>query len=313
VVATAGQGPRVLFDTHLDTVPPAGGWSREPWRAAAEDGRVYGLGSNDAKASVAAMMTAFLEVLAAGGPCEVTLLLAAREETGGDGTETVWPILRREGLRPRGVVVGEPTGLDIARAQKGLLILELAAEGDACHSAHAEALGARNPIRTLARDIAALEAIDLGPEHALLGRTTLEPTLLRAGERRNMVPGEASVYLDLRTVPGLSPAELTERVRRGVAGRVRVHSDRLPPRECPEDAAIVAAARAARPEARVVGSRTMSDMVFFDDVPAIKCGPGESDRSHRPDEYVLEREVAEGARFYARLLRAFARGEEMHP
>jgi acetylornithine deacetylase len=309
LVATAGRGPRLLLNSHLDTVPPAAGWSREPWRAASEDGRVYGLGSNDAKASVAAMMTALCEVAAGGGPCEVTLLLAAEEETGGEGTERVWPLLRREGLRPEGVVVGEPTGLDIARAQKGLLILELLAEGDACHSAHARALGARNAIRTLAGDIAALEAVDLGPEHPLLGATTLEPTLLRAGERRNMVPGEASLYLDLRTVPGVAPEELTARVRRAVKSRVRVHSDRLRPTECPSDAAILAAARAARPEARVTGSRTMSDMVFFEGAPAIKCGPGESDRSHRPDEYVLEREVALGARFYVRLIQAFARKE----
>jgi acetylornithine deacetylase len=121
-----------------------------------------------------------------------------------------------------------------------------------------------------------------------------------------MVPGEATATLDLRTVPGIGPEDLTARVRDRVASRVRVHSDRLRPFECPDGAAILAAARDARPEARVTGSRTMSDLVFFEGIPAVKCGPGESDRSHRPDEYVLEREVAEGARFYARLVQALA-------
>jgi acetylornithine deacetylase len=237
----------------------------------------------------------------------VALLLSVEEETGGAGAGTVWPRLRAEGYSPDGVVVGEPTGLQIARAQKGLLILELIADGDACHPAHAEALGARNPIRGLARDLVALEGIDLRPEHALLGRTTLEPTLLRAGERRNQVPGAGSVYLDLRTIPGVEHGELVERVRRKVRGRVRVHSDRFPPRECPPDAGIVRAARAARPESSVVGSRTMSDLVFFEGVPAIKCGPGDTTRSHKPDEYVLESEIMEGARFYFRLVEEFAR------
>jgi acetylornithine deacetylase len=306
LIARAGRGPRLLLNTHIDTVPPGTGWTRDPFRVECVDGRVYGLGANDAKASVAAMVAAFFEVAETGGPCEVALLLAPEEETGGRGTEVGWPALRDSGFDPAGVVVGEPTGLDVARAQKGLLVLELVHEGQACHAANADALSAVNPIPRLGQDLATLEAVPQGPEHPLLGRTTLQPTLLEAGSRRNMVPGRAAAWLDVRTVPGDPPEAVLSRIRPLLRGRLRVHSDRLGPRECPEDASIVRAALRARPEARVYGSRTMSDLVFFDGVPAVKCGPGRSERSHTPDEHVLEAEILAGASFYSRLVAAFA-------
>lgn len=312
VVARRGKGPRrLLLDTHLDTVPPAASWTRDPWQPAVVDGRVYGLGANDAKAAAAAMAAAFLAVPDAGA-CEVHLLLVVEEETGGAGTELAWPELRRRGLVPDGVVIGEPTALDVAIAQKGLLVLELEARGDACHAANAGAFaggrGARNAVFGLARDLAALERAELGPPHALLGPTTLQPTIIAGGTARNVVPDRATAILDLRTVPGEEHAALAGRLQATVSGALRVLSGRLEPRECPAEAAIVSAARAARPEACLFGSPTMSDLAFFGGVPAIKCGPGRSERSHTADEYVLEAEVLDGERFYRRLIAAFAGG-----
>ncbi len=304
VFAAAGHGPRLLLTSHLDTVPPSSAWTRPPHVAARDNGRVYGLGSNDAKASVAAMTAAFLNVLHDGGPVECGLLLVPEEETGGKGTELAWPLLRERGWVPDGVVVGEPTGLDIAIAQKGLLVLELTTAGDACHSANAT--GAKNALRELAHDLVALECVDLGPEHALLGRTTMEPTMASAGLRRNMLPASAQAWLDLRTTPDTTPEELARRVQAQVRGQVRVHSQRLIPCACPSTASVVRAAQRARPAAQLYGSRTMSDMVFFRDMPVLKCGPGQSNRSHTADEWVDECEVLEGAAFYSALVRAFA-------
>jgi len=306
LIARAGSGPRCVLCSHLDTVPPTEAWTRGPFDVVREGERIYGLGSNDAKASVAAMTFAFLDVLERGGPCEVALLLVPEEETGGDGAEVSWPHLKSHGFEDASVVVGEPTNLDVATAQKGLLILELSAEGDTCHSANAAAVGARNAVRALARDIVALDDVDLGPAHPTLGATTLEPTVTRAGDRRNVVPGRATSWLDLRTVPGVDHQDLVAAVRSRVEGEVRVHSDRLLPSQCPDGALIVEAARQARPESRVYGSRTMSDMVWFADVPVIKCGPGQTERSHTADEYVLASEVVEGYEFYAGLFRRFA-------
>jgi acetylornithine deacetylase len=306
LLATVGAGPLLLFDTHLDTVPPAPGWTRDPWDVESVDGRVYGLGSNDAKASVAAMTAAFLAFREADLPFTLALALVEAEETRGTGTEAVLAELARRGTPPVAAVVGEPTGLDLAVAQKGLMVLELVARGEACHAANAAALGAANAVRRLAHDLVALERVDLGPPHPRLGPVTLEPTQLRAGTARNVLPGEATAVLDARTTPGLHGRELVARIERVVAGEVRVLSERLRPRETAEDSSLVEAARQARPEARVFGSATLSDMVFLEGIPAVKCGPGRSERSHTPDELVLESEILEGARFYARLVRACA-------
>jgi acetylornithine deacetylase len=306
LLALHGEGPVFLFDTHLDTVPPAPGWTHDPWKAEPANGRIVGLGSNDAKASVAAMIAAFLAFLEAELPFTLALALVEGEETRGAGTQAILAELERRGLRLEAAVIGEPTGLDLAVAQKGLMVLELVAQGQACHAANAAALGAPNAARRLARDLVSLEEVDFGPPHEHLGPITLEPTQVQAGTARNVVPGEATAVLDVRTTPALSREEVVRRIRERVQGEVRVLSDRLLPKETAADAPLVAAARRVRPHARVFGSATLSDMVFLNGTPAIKCGPGKSERSHTPDEYVLEEEILDGARFYTRLIGAYA-------
>lgn len=308
-----GEAPLLLFDTHLDTVPPGAGWTRAPFAPTVENGRVYGLGSNDAKAAVAAMLAAFLAVRARPSAVTLALALVEGEETRGKGTENVLAALAARGTSIDAAVVGEPTSLDLAVAQKGLLVLELVARGTACHAAHADALGAVNPILTLAGDLARLPLADLGPAHPQLGRTTLQPTVLRAGEARNSVPGEASAILDLRTAPGLARGELAARLGALLESEVVVRSERLLPKATPEDAAIVRAARAARPAARLYGSPTLSDWALLGEVPAVKAGPGASARSHTADEWVDEQEILAGARFYAALAHAFAEDSSRSP
>ncbi len=308
VIARTGTpgAPQLLWNTHLDTVPPAAAWTRDPYDVVVEDGRVFGLGSNDAKAAAACMMTA-AAALGAGGPVDLWLTLVADEETGGRGTELVWPHLRERGLRPAGICVGEPTGLDVATAQKGMLVLELTREGDVCHAANARA--ARNAIFGIAKDLTALDGVDLGPPHPALGTSTLQPTVLRAGEAANALPSAATCRLDLRTVPAHDGEDvhqaIIDRVSRAVAGKIRVVSKRLKPVCCDERSPIVRAALAARPASTTFASPTMSDWVFFEGVPGIKCGPGRSSRSHRPDEFVEETEIVEGAAFYTRLADIF--------
>ncbi|HYX23942.1 MAG TPA: M20/M25/M40 family metallo-hydrolase, partial [Thermoanaerobaculia bacterium] len=104
--------------------------------------------------------------------------------------------------------------------------------------------------------------------------------------------------------------EVVERIERAVAGEVRVLSDRLLPRETAESEPLVAAVLRARPEARLYGSATLSDLVFMEGIPALKCGPGRTERSHTPDEFVLESEILDGARFYTRFVRAYAEMRE---
>ncbi len=308
VVALCGAGPVVCLNSHLDTVPASPAWTRPPHEPAVVDGRVYGLGSNDAKASVAAMLAAFVR-LAPDAPrlgVRVMVALTAQEEVGGKGAEALVPELARRGLAPAGVIVGEPTGLDVAIAQKGLLVLELHGRGQACHAANGRALGATNAIRALARDLLALDGVEFGPPHPTLGPVTLEPTIVKGGTARNMVPGEATCLLDVRTNPRPDQRETYERLRAAVGGgELVLVSERLRPYEIDAAHPLVAAAAEARPEARLYGSRGLSDLVFWD-APGIKAGPGLTERSHTPDEFVLESEILAGARFYEAAVRAFA-------
>lgn len=304
VVARKGSGRRLILNSHLDTAPANDSWTRPPWTPSVEEGRVYGLGSNDAKASVAAMTATFLSTEG----CEVCLILALDEETTSKGTEAAldW-LVDEQGWVAQGAVVGEPTGLDIGVAQKGLLILELIARGDACHAANASKIGAVNPIYILAEDLVALRGLELG-SHAALGKATLQPTVLTGSQAHNQVPGQASAVLDVRTVPGSSHDEVIESLQRVVQGEINVRSKRLEPYALSETAEIVCAALAARPSAKTFGSPTMSDQVHFKTIPAIKCGPGVSSRSHTADEFVLESEILEGVGFYRSLIQTFAKG-----
>jgi len=308
LLATTGEGPLLLLNTHLDTVPPTEGWTRDPFTATPEsDGRVFGLGANDAKASAAALLGAFTAFAGTDLPFTLGLTLVEGEETRGIGTEMVLAELAREGRTPVAAVVGEPTDLDLAIAQKGLLILKLVAAGDACHAANARALGAVNAVKVLARAITALDTIEPVPDHPLLGATTWEPTLLEGAPVKNMLPGSASAMLDIRTTPVLSHDALIERMRAALDDvEVKLMSKRLEPRETKRDTRVALAAAAARPEARIYGSTTMSDMVFMKGIPAVKVGPGRSERSHTPDEFVREDEILAGRRFYVDLIRCYA-------
>jgi acetylornithine deacetylase len=311
LVAVRGRGPVICLNSHLDTVPPCPGWVHPPHRAVVDEGRVHGLGANDAKASVAAMVGAFLRLEHAAELAGVTLLLAltTEEETGGKGAGELVPELRRTGLAPGTVIVGEPTGLDIAVAQKGLLVLELRTAGVACHAAHALALGASNAIRSLARNLIALESVDLGPPDPLLGPVTMEPTVARGGTARNAVPAEASCILDVRINPGTDSAKLIRTLSGAVSGEVHVLSDRLRPVGIERDHPLVQAALRARPASRLMGSSGLSDLVFFEGIPGIKVGPGRTERSHTPDEFVHESEILDGCRFYERAVVEIAQTE----
>ncbi len=305
VVLRAGVpgGRRLLFNSHLDTVPPVDGWLTDPFAPVEDGGRIVGLGANDAKASVAAMLCAVAACGGSGLHGELVLALTVEEESGGRGAgmEALIDALGRFD----GVVIGEPTGLSICRAQKGLLVLELETRGVARHAAHAHRLPGPNAVVEAARAVLALRDEPLAPAHPLLGPVTCHVTTIAGGRRHNILPDRCVLVLDIRTVPGIDLAAVAARIGDVTGASVRVLSDRLKPFETDETAEIVAAARAVRPEAAVVGSATMSDGCWTCRFPTIKVGPGQTERSHTAGEYVTVSELEDGAGFYARLLTRF--------
>ena len=305
VVRVGGRkpGPRLAFVSHLDTVPAGEGWGREPFAATIEGDRLYGRGSGDAKASVAAMLSALQDVAAGGGTAhgELLVVLGFGEET----KHTSMPAAVAKHGPFDAAVVGEPTNLDIAIAQRGLMMVDLVAKGDQRHAGYASEGGFSNAVSVLAADLLALPTLAQGRAHPVLGHPTLTATMVEAGVSRNVTPPSARAVLDIRSTPAWTHAELGALLREQLRSEVTVTSERLVPCETPAGSALLAAALRARPSAKTFGSPTCSDWVFVRDIDAIKCGPGTSRRSHTPDEYVDLPEVTAAREFYARLAKEY--------
>ena len=271
-------GPTLLLLSHYDTVPATTAWSRDPWTPTEENGRLYGLGANDAKGCLAAMMIAFLHAKIDRG--QLILVAAAEEEVGRNGFECFQAQLPT----PDAAIVGEPTGLDVATAQNGLLILDCVAHGKAGHAARPQL--ADNAIYTMCRDILAIESMDLTRLHPVAGGTTHAVTIANGGDRHNVIPGDARWTIDLRTTDAYTPEELAELVQQRVASTVTIRSQRFGAVSTPAGARIAQAALGARPGAVEFASPTLSDWAHLRGVPAVKWGPGRSEVSHTADEWV---------------------------
>ena len=297
------QGPRVLLASHLDTVPACAGWSEDPLTPWWVGDRLFGLGANDAKGCVASMVLAAI-ALRAEAPAGVRAVFAftAEEEVGGKGIQELLPALGAL----EAAVVGEPTGLRICTAQRGMLILKCTAIGEAAHVAHPH-LG-DNAIHKAARDITRLGELRFEP-HLLLGETRAQVTTVAGGRARNQVPDQCEFFVDLRTTPNLDHAQLTTQLKGELESEVAVHSDRY--RAVATDATqpVVRAALAASGNQGGVGSPTASDWAFLAHLPAVKAGPGDTHRSHRPDEWLALAELQGGAAFYEQLVRTYG---ELH-
>lgn len=302
VVKDSGvPGPTLLLCSHVDTVPATAAWTRDPWTPTREGPRLYGLGANDAKASVAAMAVAF----AAAKPRAGRLVFApvCEEEVGRGGLEAFLPRLPV----PDFAIIGEPTGLELATAQNGLLILDAVAHGRAGHAARPHL--AENALYIAARDIVALEELastGLDRVHATAGRTTLAVTVCAAGDRHNVIPGDARYTVDLRTTPAYTHEELVATVRSVVRAEVHVRSDRFRPVQTPDGARVLEAATrallAAGRSARQFHSPTLSDWAHLGHVSGIKWGPGLSEVSHTADEWVEMQAVEDAAGLYTRVV-----------
>lgn len=296
VMACWDGPPKLLFNSHLDTVPATEAWTRDPFTWADEDGKLYGLGSNDAGASVAAMLWAFSHRIPGVG-----IMLVEGEEVGGKGTEHAWQYAQSElGWQPDGVVIGEPTELQIGVKQRGLIAVNLVSRGEACHAANADLFGSENPIFRLARDLAKLPHLPL-----LEQGHTVQPTELIGACARNQVPAEARAALDIRTVPGYDPEGVLAELRRELESDIEVRSTRLKAFETRTDSKLVQDIQSVKTECKPFESRTMSDQVFFSGHDAVKWGPGVSARSHTSDEFVLKTELFEGAEAYLALAKRF--------
>lgn len=305
VVFGLGDGDdTLLLNTHLDVVPPSEEHPYDPFEPVEVDGEIYGRGSVDAKASGAAMSTALLSLAAEGwapDDGQVLVALTTNEESGGreNGLQECRPHLPALDA----AIVGEPTTLAPCVAQKGLLILRVHTHGVSAHAGRSH-LGV-NAITKAAAAIQQIEQVELDRADPYLGTPDLTVTLVEGGSANNVVPEHCVFTVDVRTTPAYTHDEIVALLRDAVDGEVEVYSDRLVPCATPEGARIAEAARAALPDAEPFGSPTCSDWVFLHDVPTVKLGPGQSERSHTAGERIKKAEVRRAVTVYRELIQTY--------
>lgn len=296
----AGQGvARLLMASHLDTVKPCEGWETDPWKPEWRGGVLAGLGANDAKGCVVALLGAARAFALDPPEGRVLFALTAEEETGGSGG--MGQLLSHLGPLDAALVC-EPTGLEPCIAQRGMLLLTCTARGESGHTAHARL--AENAIHKAARDIVQLAGMAFEPD-ALLGAARPQVTLIQGGLARNQVPDSCEFSVDLRTTPNLDHAELSARIAEALESEVEVRSARYVPKATAPRSPIAQAALEASGCKAFVGSATTSDWAFLGALPAIKVGPGDTHRSHRANEFLTLEELQAGVRFYQRAARGY--------
>lgn len=289
----------LLLCSHYDTVPVGPGWTRDPLDGAVEGGRVFGRGSNDAKASIAAMMAVLAGVDRARLRGRLVAALVCDEETGGRGAELLAPDLPKVSA----AVIGEPTGLDVCPGQRGLVRAFVHETGRSCHASRPwEGV---NAIEAAARDVLAIGRIAMPDEDPLLGRATLVTTVIAGGTKPNVLPGACTLTLDGRSTPAFDNERMIALLEGAVEGRVEVKSQRFRPVATPVDAEIVQVAARASPTGRVRGFGGVSDLHHVRAVPGVVMGPGTSAASHAPDEWVAVEQVESAVRAYGRIVEGY--------
>ena len=287
--------PTILLNSHIDTVRPVAGWTKDPFYPDdAEDDVIYGLGANDAGASVVSLYTVFTLLSKREQPCNLVYLASAEEEISGkNGIERVLPLLPAISF----AVVGEPTGMAPAIAEKGLMVLNCTATGTAGHAAREEGV---NAITLALGDVEWFNTFRFPCQSDLLGPVKMSVTQIQAGTQHNVIPDRCTFVVDVRSNEFYSNEELLRQIREHVRCEVVPRSTRL-------NASFIALShpfvqRAIMLGKQPFGSPTMSDQALMP-FPSVKIGPGDSSRSHCADEYIHPSEIREAIDTYVKLFK----------
>ena len=291
------QRPTIMLNAHIDTVKPVASWTRDPFKPLIEDGRLYGLGSNDCGGGLVALLQAYRIIKDRQRSYNLLYVVSAEEEISGkDGFSRVLPLLPPVDV----AIVGEPTGMQPAIAEKGLMVIDGYAYGTSGHAARNEGV---NAIYEALDDLTWLRDYRFRKESRLLGRTKMSVTVIEAGTQHNVVPDKLHFVIDVRPnefyqneyifrflQKKMKKCELKER-------SFRLHSSMIA-----EDHPLVqkCVAMGMKP----FGSPTLSDQALMP-FPSFKLGPGESSRSHSADEFICLSEIEQAIQTYVTLLEGF--------
>lgn len=286
--------PTILLNSHHDTVKPNSGYTRNPHEPKVEDGKLYGLGSNDAGGCLVSLIAVFLYFYGKKGlNYNLCLAATAEEEISGlNGIELILPALGKLDF----AIVGEPTQMQLAIAERGLMVLDCIAHGTAGHAARNEG---DNAIYKALPDIEWFHTFKFPVESEVFGPVKMSVTIINAGSQHNVVPATCTFTVDVRVTDAYRNEEVIEIIRRHVNCEVIPRSVRLKPSKIDKNHPIVQAGIAL---GRITyGSPTTSDQALLD-IPSLKIGPGDSARSHMADEFVYLDEIKEGIELYIKML-----------
>jgi len=286
--------PVVLLDSHIDTVQPAGGYSRDPFSPTVEGNMLYGLGSNDAGGSLVTLLAVFMHFYQKQN-LPFNLIYAASAEEEISGTNGLASILDEIGPFSL-AIVGEPTQMKLAIAEKGLMVLDCTAHGKSGHAAREEG---ENAIYKALADIEKLRNFRFEKTSDILGAVKLSVTMINAGTQHNVVPDQCSFVVDVRTNEFYPNQDALKIIDELIDSEVHARSLRLNSSSIAVDHPIVQ--RGIKLGISYYGSPTTSDQAVIP-YPSVKIGPGDSARSHTADEYILISEIAEGFQIYIDLL-----------
>ncbi len=289
----SAEKPTILLNSHIDTVKPVSGWSKDPFAATEEEDKIYGLGSNDAGGSLVSLFHTFIALSATEQAYNLIFLASCEEEISGkNGIESILPLLPPISLG----LVGEPTGMQPAIAEKGLIVLDCIVDGISGHAARNEG---KNAIYNALPVIDWFKNYEFHNESPWLGKVKMTVTMIEAGTQHNVIPDCCKFTVDVRTNECYTNGELFEIIEKNCNCEVKARSFRLNSSSIPTDHPVVKQAILAGRE--VFGSPTLSDQALMA-FPTLKMGPGLSARSHTADEFIKKSEIREAIELYFKIL-----------
>jgi len=285
--------PTLLLNSHIDTVKQVQGWTHDPFRPTLVGDHLYGLGSNDAGASVVSLLQVFFILTTR--PQSYNLIFAASAEEEITGTNGIESLLSELPVIDF-AIVGEPTQMHMAVAEKGLMVLDCVAFGRAGHAAHGTG---ENALYKAVDAINWFRTYNFPKQTDFLGPVKMTVTQVTAGIQHNVIPDKCSFVVDVRSNEMYSNQELLALIQQNVDCDVTARSTRLSSTAAPLDHPVVR--RAQELDRKLYGSPTISDQALMP-FPSVKMGPGESARSHTANEYIKPKEIEEAIVVYVELL-----------
>ena len=285
--------PTLLLNAHIDTVKPVASWSRDPFSPDVEDGVLYGLGSNDCGGGLCSLLQIFRMLTEKPQSYNLIYLASAEEEVSGkDGITRALPLLPHIDL----AIVGEPTGMNPAVVEKGLMVLDVIAHGKSGHAARNEGV---NAIYEALDDMRWIRDYKFEKVSEFLGPTKMTLTVVNAGTQHNVIPDKCTMLVDIRTNEFYDNEEVYEFIRQHLKSEVKAHSFRLKSSRIDPEHPLIrkCVAMGMKP----FGSPTLSDQALMH-FPSFKLGPGESSRSHSANEFIRISEIRDAIAKYETLL-----------